>query len=143
MRFIKKVWGALRFRKDFSPAPDDTIHFKPFGCNGNTHSEIFIERLLGKLRLFPDVSALPTHTWIPKSLGRRYSKVASSVLDWWLRAANNSSSLADSEVTNLFLRVFDYLVSRDERPPQSCRLDLTELPKEDQPIVAQQIRSRL
>lgn len=122
------------------PGTDTPIDPMPFGIDVGTHSEEFVRKLLEKLRQSPDVSTLPTHTFIPKSVGRRYSKLATSALDWWMKAATNPTSVDDSRAATLFLNVFDYLVSRDDRPPQNCRLNLTELPKEDQTTVAQQIR---
>lgn len=121
----------------------DLVHCRPFAGDGGKHSQLFLNKLVEKLRQFPDVSAMPTHTWIPKSLGRRYSKIASPVLDWWLAVADSPSSSIECEAATLFLNTFDYPVSRDERPPQNHRSSLSELPKEDQTIVAQQIRGRL
>ena len=52
-------------------------------------------------------------------------------LDWWLKVACGGSSDAHAQAFTLFLRVFDYLITRDMREHPGGQQLLSELPKEE------------
>ena len=121
---------------------NDDMDLKRFGGNG-VHSDVFVQHLLERLRKIPDVSTLPTHALVPKSLGRRYSKLGSAVFDWWLKTTQGGESDGHVEASTLFLRVFDYLLTRDMRTHPGGHKLVNELPKEEEVIVAQYMRVRV
>ena len=63
----------------------DNLNFvddKPFSGPDGLHTDVFLRKLLSRLECFPDVMPLTTVTFLPKSLTRRYGKLATTVLDW-------------------------------------------------------------
>ena len=98
------------------------------------HSDAFITALLTRLRQLPEIASAPTYVFIPKSLTKRY----------WAVVVGKVSSGAVNErgkAATLFLKAFDYLLTRDCR---NLKCDaLQELPKNDGVAIAQQIRSRI
>ena len=79
--------------------------------------------------------------FIPKSLTKRYSVVAVGVFDWWLEEISSGMAHERGKVATLFLRVFNFLLTRDCRNLKSSALQ--ELPENHDVAVALQIRSRL
>ena len=62
------------------------------------------------------VVPLSTYTYIPKSLGRRYAKLATTAINRWLKEIEHGSVLhapSWTRAATLFLIFFDYLVARD------------------------------
>ena len=115
---------------------------KPYGRGDGKHTDIFVGRLLEKMRVLPCVAAMPTHLFIPKSLTRRYSMLAVSVLTWWLEEAGGGGIGDRGKAATLFLKVFDTLITRDMKSDQP-RSKVHEVPNEEPVHVAQQIRSRI
>ena len=63
---------------------------KPFMGEGGEHSGEFIDALLLRLREIPCVSPVTAYPFIPKSLTRRYAKLATQCLEWWVKEARCS-----------------------------------------------------
>jgi hypothetical protein len=55
---------------------------KPWTGPANCHSAGFIGQLLSRLRQLPAVAPLNTHMFVPKSLVRRYAKLATQIIEW-------------------------------------------------------------
>ena len=59
--------------------------------------------------------------FIPKNLGKRYARMATKVLDWWLRELVDDASAGSAariRASTLFLKHFDFLVARDAQALQ-------------------------
>ena len=95
-----------------------------------------------KLVRFPEVLNLPTYTFVPKSLVRRYAVLATSVFEWWLKEASDGTDGDRARAVSLFLRVFDFAVTRDVRI-QNKGNSLQETQKDEGVSVAKQIKSRI
>ena len=102
-----------------SPTPgprSETGSLCPFSGPDGKHSPAFMDALLEKLRLLPEVSALPTYDFIPKSLTRRYGKLTAAAFEWWLeevRQCDPGSNDVSRVCATLFLKHIDYVISRD------------------------------
>ena len=67
------------------PIDIDLYGVKPFSGIEGDHVDIFLDGLLERLRKLPNVGAVPTYLYIPKSLGRRFTRQANLLLRWWIR----------------------------------------------------------
>jgi hypothetical protein len=87
---------------------------KPFSGIEGDHVDIFLDGLLERLRKIPNVGAVPTYLYIPKSLGRRFTRQANLLLRWWIRDCDRRQpNLKSFEAADLLLRFFDFLMTRN------------------------------
>ena len=94
----------------------EAAQLHPFSGPEGTHSPAFLEALLEKLRLLPVVGTVPTYNFIPKSLTRRYGKLAAVAFRWWFDEVQQNGTGSNDEsriAATLFLHHFDYIISRD------------------------------
>ena len=99
VEFVPTPPSEVRTRRHFGnlapsiiePIDIDLYDVKPFitGSDGD-HVDAFIDGILERLRKMPNVGAMPTYVYLPKSLGRRYTRQANLVLRWWMNVIDVS-----------------------------------------------------
>ena len=91
----------------------DAYDLRPFSGDDGDHAEFFLDELVERLQKMPDVGALPTYVYVPKSLTRRYARQANLILKWWVKECDRRQPNSRYyEVANLFLWCFDFSLSR-------------------------------
>ena len=115
---------------------------KPFSGPDGLHTDVFLRKLLSCLECFPDVMPLTTVTFLPKSLTRRYGKLATTVLDWWLKEAVSVNNGLQAKSATLFLKIFDFIVMR-ECPDSDKRKLLHEKPLKKQYNISKLSKPRI
>ena len=74
---------------------------------------------------------------------KRYAKLATSALNWWLdEASNKDSNVVFAETSTLFLKAFDFLVSRDTGGHE-IKSSLQEKPHRDGVYANKVIKARI
>ena len=93
----------------------DLYEVKPFSGTDGDNVDCFIDALLLRLQKLPEVGALPTFVYIPKSLCRRYTRQATIILKWWLKECDrHQPNQKHFQAANLLLLCFDFLLSRND-----------------------------
>ena len=86
--------------------PDDKL---PFSGADGLHTDAFLRKLLNRLECLPDIMPSTTTIFLPKSLVRRYGKIATKVLNWWLQEAMETNEGFRGKCATLFLKILKML----------------------------------
>jgi hypothetical protein len=104
---VEEAFGSLG-ASVMEPINVDAYDFRPFSEVEGNHTEAFLDELVVRLKKLPDVGALPTYIYIPKSLGRRYARQVILVLKWWLRECDKRQVQQKSFETANFSAVLTF-----------------------------------
>ena len=120
----------------------DVYEFRPFSGDDGDHIDCFSDAVVERLRKMPDVGALPTYVYVPKSLTRRYARQANLILKWWIKECDRRQpNVRHFEAANLFLLWFDFLLTRNNTGLEETRS--TDHAKKEEVEPLKIIKSRL
>ena len=100
---------------DAEPNIEDPDLF-PYSGYGRSHTAGFITKLLCLLEQLPEVAPLSTYAFLPKGLTRRYVKLATVAIEWFVSEIEKGSALHSPErarAAALFLKHLDFIIARD------------------------------